>query len=128
MGVNDFVHVGQKAASGLTEQEEKLLNDFCSLSDEQKIRVVAYLGDTLDSSGNLGVMLRSEADKIVKKEKGKSYYSAERKEERKKVLEHTSELRDMTKYQTDEVSGDPDEDRNRPGYQPKGLFKNLFKK
>lgn len=64
----------------LTEQEEELLNGFRSLSDEQKIRVIAYLEGTLDSSGNLGAMLRSEADKIVNKEKGKAAMSAKKVE------------------------------------------------
>lgn len=64
----------------LTEQEEELLNGFRSLSDEQKIRVIAYLEGTLDSSGNLGAMLRSEADKIVNKEKEKAAMSAKKAE------------------------------------------------
>ncbi len=64
----------------LTEQEEELLNGFRSLSDEQKIRVIAYLEGTLDSSGNLGAMLRSEADKIVNKEKEKATMSAKKAE------------------------------------------------
>ena len=67
-------------APGLTEQEKELLNGFRSLSDEQKIRVIAYLEGTLDSSGNLGTMLRSEADKIVNKEKEKATMSVKKSE------------------------------------------------
>ena len=81
---NETVRLNESSSSApeleLTEQEEELLNGFRSLSDEQKIRVIAYLEGTLDSSGNLGAMLRSEADKIVNKEKEKAAMSAKKAE------------------------------------------------
>lgn len=81
---NETVRLNESSSSApeleLTEQEEELLNGFRLLSDEQKIRVIAYLEGTLDSSGNLGAMLRSEADKIVNKEKEKAAMSAKKAE------------------------------------------------